>query len=204
MKGKTTLFVVLSILFILFAQGALCDQEWYERPLTPVEGPDEGPRWAGWFYDGEGRWLREAAAPGEGGGARFFADVYGDWYSLGLGSPGVIQPVDPPEWYPWDDTPEKRGLPPKGKDEVLYGEPRYSFRMGEWENYFGAWFRRIDPPGLPPLGVVHLIDSVGGCFVLVVYPGASPRPVERFGWFTGFPPGWGIKPRTTVLVELEQ
>jgi len=196
--------MALTLSFTLFAQGVLGGQEWFERPLLPGEDLGGGPRWGGWFFDGEERWLREAVAPGEGGAARFFADVYGDWYSLDLDSPGVIQPADPPEWYPWEDTPERRGLPAKGKEEVLSGEPRRSFRMGEWENYFGAWFRRIEPPGLPPLGVVHLIDSLGGCFVLVVYPGASPRPVERFGWFTGFPPGWGIKPGTTVLAELGQ
>ena len=59
MKGRTPLFVALTFLFILFAQGALGDQEWYERPLFPGEGPGEGPRWEGWFFDGEGRWLRE-------------------------------------------------------------------------------------------------------------------------------------------------
>lgn len=201
MKGKTTFSVVLLLSFILATQVALFAQQWFDQPLFPEEASEKGPCWGAWFFDGS-RWFREAVAPDKDGAIRYFADVFGHWYSLEPSS-GVPAPADPPRWYPWEDTPERRGLPPKGRDEVLSGEERTSFRMGEWENYFGGWFRRISPPGLQPFGVTHLIDSVGNCYILVVYPGASPRPVERFAWFTGLPSGWVVKPGTTVLVELK-
>jgi len=50
-------------------------------------------------------------------------------------------------------------------------------------------------------GATHLVDENGSCYILVVYPGATPRIVERFSWFPGFPSGWGIKSGTTVLVH---
>ena len=207
MDRRTPLFTVILLLFSLFSLSAISAataQEWYEQALSPQEGlKEEGPCWGDWFFDGD-RWLREATPPDGEEYARFLVDVYGNWFSLDPSGAEIISPSDPPQWYPWDDTPESMGLPPKGKDEILSEQGSRTFRMGEWENVFGVWYKRVSPPGLLPAGVSHLVDSEGRCYVLVVYPGASPRPVERFPWFPGFPPGWGIRPGISVLVEMNQ
>ena len=206
MDRRTPLFSVILLLFSLFSLSAISAasaQEWYENALFPQDGLKEAPFWGDWFFDGD-RWLREAIPPDGKEAARSLVDVYGNWYSLDPSAVEIISPSDPPQWYPRDDTPESRGLPPKGKDEVLSEQGSRTFRMGEWENVFGVWYKRVIPPGLLPAGVSHLVDSEGRCFVLVVYPGAVPRPVERFPWFPGFPPGWGIRPGTSVLVEMDQ
>jgi hypothetical protein len=75
--------------------------------------------------------------------------------------------------------------------------------MGEWENVFGVWVQKGHPPGLLPAGVSHLVDSEGRCFVLVVYTGRSQTGGE-VPLVSRFPPGWGIRPGTSVLVEMDQ
>lgn len=170
-------------------------------PETEVSGAsDEGPSWGAWFMPG-GVWMREAVNRNARSAERFFVDVNGDWFVFDESGEGVPASCDPPEWYPWQDTPGKRGLASKGKDENLEMDKNSSFSWGEWENHFGGMFRRISPPGPALMGATHLVDENGSCYVLVVYPGATPRILDKFSWFPGFPPGWGIKPGTTVLVN---
>lgn len=200
-------FPVLFLTFLLIS-AISCRGEaapgWLDSGVFPenesIPAPNDAPFWGAW-YSIDGTWLREAADPSGPAGKRFFADVNGGWFVFEESAGDVPVSCDPPEWYPWQDTPEKRGLLPKGKDESLEIKQNRTFSWGDWENHFGGWFRRINPPGPPLLGAAHLVDENGGCFVLVVYPGATPRTVERFSWFPGFPQGWGIKPGTTVLVN---
>ncbi|HPD98370.1 MAG TPA: hypothetical protein PLP89_08610 [Synergistales bacterium] len=199
--------MLLSLLLFVMLAGAACVEaygEWLESGTLP-DGPDQQnvdpPLWGAWFLPGE-VWMREAVGGQESSGPRFFCDVKGEWYFLEDGTEGVPVPCEPPGWYPWQDTPEKRGLTSKGKEESAW-EKNPSFSWGEWENHFGGWFRRVNPPGPPLLGASHMVDEKGDCWVLVVYPGATPRRVERFSWFPGFPPGHVIRPETTVLVKPE-
>lgn len=193
---------------ILLLSAAACRGEaapgWLEGGIFPeTETPgavSESPSWGAWFML-DGLWIREAVNPASDSSARYFADANGRWFVFDEARGDVPVSCDPPEWYPWEDTPEKRGLASKGKDEILDAEKRTSFSWGEWEDHFGGWFRRINPPGPPLMGAAHLVDGNGSCYVLVVYPGSTPRGVERFSWFPGFPPGWGMKPGATVLVN---
>jgi len=201
---RTPVLVSVFLVLLFLPAGVAFPAEWSSLSIPPdiVNRAQNGKHhWGGWFLS-DGIWIREAVAPDEEAGKRFFADVNGNWFTLEEVSYSSPVPSDPPEWYPWHDSPEQRGLPPKGKDEILSQGWSRSFTMGEWENVFGGWFRRIRPPGHDLVGASHLIDSRGLCYVLVVFPGAMPRAVELFPWFPGFPPGWGIRPGTTVLVEI--
>ncbi len=193
--------------FLLFSAAAFRSEAapgWLESGIfSETETPEtasEEPSWGGWFMPEE-VWLREAVNPVSDPAQRYFVDVNGRWYVFDGSAGDVPVSCDPPGWYPWQDTPEKRGLDLKGKDENIEIKRKSSFSWGEWEDHFGGWFRRITPPGLPLMGATHLVDGNGSCYILVVYPGATPRGVERFSWFPGFPPGWGIKPGTTILVN---
>lgn len=200
-------FLLLLWSFILLSAAAALSEAapgWLESGIFPeTETPEteaEGPSWGSWFMPGD-VWIREAVNPDSVSAGKFFMDVNGNWFDFDAVKGDIPVPGEPPEWYPWEDTPEKRGLAPKGNDENLVKDKNRSFSWGEWEDHFGLWFRRITPPGQPLVGATHLVDENGSCFILVVYPGATPRSAERFSWFPGFPPGWGIKPGTTILVN---
>lgn len=203
---KRSLMILLWSALLLTV--ATCRSEavpgWLEGGIFPDEeipaSSVEAPSWGAWFMS-EGVWVREAENPDSDKGQRYFVNINGGWIVFDGSEGDVALPCDPPEWYPWQDTPEKRGLAPKGKDENLEIDRNSSFSWGEWEDHFGGWFRRITPPGKPLMGATHLVDGNGSCYILVVYPGATPRSVERFSWFPGFPPGWIIKPGATVLVK---
>lgn len=193
--------------FLLFFAAAVMIEAapgWLEGGIFPetesLETAAEAPSWGAWFLNDDA-WLREAVNPVSDPSQRYFADANGSWFVFDETKGDVPVSCDPPEWYPWEDTPEKRGLDPKGKDETLGGKYSRSFSWGEWENHFGGMFRRVSPPGKPLMGATHLVDENGSCYILVIYPGAIPRGVDRFSWFPGFPPGWEIKPGTTILVS---
>ncbi len=204
MRRSLLLLLWSSLLFSATAAMSEAAPGWLEGGIFPeTETPEttaEAPSWGAWFLNDDA-WLREAVNPVLDPAQRYFSDVNGNW-SVFDGSAGDLPvPGVPPQWYPWEDTPEKRGLAPKGNDENIEIDNNRSFSWGEWEEHFGVWFRRITPPGPPLMGATHLVDENGSCYILVVYPGAAPRIVERFSWFPGFPPGWGIKSGTTVLVN---
>lgn len=201
---KKTLALIFLFLFLNgpIAIGSGAGISGLEEGIFPEgwQAAEGSPAWGAWFMV-DGSWLREALAPGGDQAERFFADINGRWF---IHHASQVEPpvsCDPPEWYPWEDTPEKRGLPSKGMEDDSLSDRRRSFSWGEWETHFGGMFRRVNPPGQALVGAAHLVDSNGSCYILIVYPGATPRRVEMFSWFPGFPPGWAVRPGTTVLVN---
>jgi hypothetical protein len=199
---------ILAMLFLFLfltcpmAVGSVAALSWLEEGVFPEgwQAEEGAPAWGAWFMV-DGSWLREAVDPGSDQAERYFADLNGRWFLLHAAQGDSPVSCDPPEWYPWGDTPEKRGLPSKGREENSVSDKSRSFSWGEWETHFGGRFRRVNPPGQPLTGAAHLVDSNGSCYILIVYPGATPRRVEMFSWFPGFPPGWAVRPGTTVLVN---
>lgn len=186
MDRRTPLFSVILLLFSLFSLSAISAasaQEWYENALFPQDGLKEAPFWGDWFFDGD-RWLREAIPPDGKEAARSLVDVYGNWYSLDPSAVEIISPSDPPQWYPRDDTPESRGLPPKGKDEVLSEQGSRTFRMGEWENVFGVWYKRVIPPDFCRQGFPILLTAKAAVLSWSSTPGPFP---DRWRGSPGFP-----------------
>lgn len=155
MRRSLLLLLWSSLLFSATAAMSEAAPGWLEGGIFPeTETPEttaEAPSWGAWFLNDDA-WLREAVNPVLDPAQRYFSDVNGNWYVFDGSAGDLPVPGVPPQWYPWEDTPEKRGLAPKGNDENIEIDKNRSFSWGEWEEHFGVWFRRITPPGQPLMG----------------------------------------------------